>query len=434
MNSNAHISNDLMRELEETRRQLYEALETIEAIRTGQVDALVVLNGSTHQLYTLKSADEAYRVFIEKMTEGALTLSRDGIILYANSQFSAMIGLPLSAIIGLPFEQFITQTYLPFYKTLFKTSWSSDCKGEVEIFNREYRTPVQLSLTVLELAEGLSLSIIITDLTLQKTTQRKLEENNRQLEHLNQTLEASNHDLQQFASVASHDLQEPLRKIQMFSTLIKNNAAGNLSKEQIFYLEKVLGSADRMKALIIDILNYSRLSGENGDFSPTDLNTVLKELLEDFELLIADKRAKILNHGIPVLEVNRGQMRQVFQNLVSNALKFSKEGVPPVIEIKSKRLASKSFTSKEQENGPFCLLTISDNGIGFDEKYATIIFSLFERLHPKDSFEGTGIGLAITKKIIEKHHGLIQVKSKLGVGTQFMILLPIKQHVHGQSS
>jgi PAS domain S-box-containing protein len=428
MNSKAHISNDLMRELEETRRQLYEALETIEAIRTGQVDALVVQNGSSHQLYTLKTADQAYRVFIEKMTEGALTLSRQGIILYANSQFSEMIGLPLSAIIGLPFEQFITQAYLPFYKTLFKTSWSSDCKGEVEIFNKEYRTPVQLSLTVLELAEGLSLSIIITDLTLQKTTQRKLEENNRELEHLNQTLEASNHDLQQFASVASHDLQEPLRKIQMFSTLIQNNKAGNLSKEQLFYLEKVLGSANRMKALIIDILNYSRLSGENGDFSSTDLNKVLEELLEDFELLIADKSAKIMNHGIPVLEVNRGQMRQVFQNLVSNALKFSKEGVPPVIEIKSKRLASKSFTSKEQDTGPFCLLTISDNGIGFDEKYATIIFSLFERLHPKDSFEGTGIGLAITKKIIEKHHGLIQVKSRLGVGTQFMILLPIKQH------
>jgi signal transduction histidine kinase len=189
-----------------------------------------------------------------------------------------------------------------------------------------------------------------------------------------------------------------------------------------------------MKALIIDILNYSRLSGENGDFSPTDLNSVLKDLLEDFELLIADKSAKILNHGIPVLEVNRGQMRQVFQNLVSNALKFSKEGVPPVIEIKSKRLADKSFTSKEESTGPFCLLTISDNGIGFDEKYATIIFSLFERLHPKDSFEGTGIGLAITKKIIEKHNGLIQVKSQLGVGTQFMILLPINQHLHGQSS
>jgi light-regulated signal transduction histidine kinase (bacteriophytochrome) len=286
----------------------------------------------------------------------------------------------------------------------------------------------------LELEEGISLSIIITDLTLPKTTQKKLEDNNRQLEHLNQTLEASNHDLQQFASVASHDLQEPLRKIQMFSQLLKTKVADRLNNEELFYLEKINNSAHRMKALIIDVLNYSRLSAHNDDFFATDLNMLVKELLEDFELLISDKKAIILNMGLPMIEVNRGQMRQVFQNLVSNALKFSKEEVPPLIEIKSKCVATKSFTSSEQASGPFCLLTITDNGIGFDEKYASIIFSLFERLHSKDSFEGTGIGLAITKKIIEKHQGLIQVKSTPGVGTQFMILLPLKQRPHGQSS
>ncbi|WP_243751645.1 sensor histidine kinase [Niastella caeni] len=423
-----------MRELEETRRQLYEAREIIEAIRTGQVDALVVQNGSIHELYTLKTADHAYRVFIEKMTEGALTLSPNGIILYANSRFSDMIGLPLSTIIGLPFEQFIAENDRPFYRKLFKLSWKGDAKGEVDIFYKHHRTPVQLSLTALELAEGTSLSIIITDLTLQKATQRKLEENNRQLEHLNHTLEDSNHDLQQFASVASHDLQEPLRKIQIFSNLLRIKSADNLTNDEIAYLEKIIGSADRMKSLIIEILNYSRLSADDSEFLPTDLNLVLKELLEDFELLIADKKAKVLNYGLPVLEVNRGQIRQVFQNLISNALKFSKNDMPPVIEIRSKWLADKSFTSSEQETGPFCLLTISDNGIGFDEKYATIVFSLFQRLHPKDSFEGTGIGLAITKKIIEKHHGLIQVKSAVGVGTQFMIILPLKQIANGQSS
>ena len=426
MESKAQLTNDLMRELEETRRQLYEALETIEAIRTGQVDALVVQNGSAHQLYTLQTADLAYRVFIEKMTEGALTLSPHGIILFANSQFSEMTGLPLSVIIGLPFEQLIAEDNRSFYKKLFTASWEGYCKGEVEIACKERRTPVQLSLTVLELAESTSLSVIITDLTLQKATQRKLEDNNRQLEHLNQTLEASNHDLQQFASVASHDLQEPLRKIQMFSNLLKTKA-GILNREQNAYLEKIIGSADRMKSLIIDILNYSRLSADDGEFLPTDLNTILKEMLEDFELLIADKKATILYHNLPVVEVIRGQIRQVFQNLISNALKFSKDDVPPVIEIKARLLETKSFTSREQETGPFCLLTIEDNGIGFDEKYAGIVFSLFQRLHAKDSFEGTGIGLAITKKIIEKHHGLIQVKSTTGTGTIFMIILPLKQ-------
>lgn len=434
MERNVQSIDALMAELQETRRQLDEARELIEAIRTGQVDALVVQNGSTPRLYTLKTADQAYRVFIEKMTEGALTLNREGIILYANTRFSEMIGLPLSAIIGLSFEQFIPKDNRPFYRKLFMTAWSSDCKGEIKLVYKKYHTPVQLSLTALELDEGISLSIIITDLTLPKTTQKKLEENNRQLEHLNQTLEASNHDLQQFASVASHDLQEPLRKIQMFSQLLKTKVAERLNKEELYYLEKIINSGHRMKTLIIDVLNYSRLSADNSDFVPTDLNILVKELLEDLELLISDKKASILNFGLPLVEVNRGQMRQVFQNLVSNALKFSKEGVAPLIEIKSKYLADKSFTSSEQANGPFCLLTITDNGIGFDEKYAGIIFSLFERLHSKDSFEGTGIGLAITKKIIEKHQGLIQVKSTPGVGTQFMIVLPLKQTPHGQSA
>jgi PAS domain S-box-containing protein len=431
METNTKFTTELMRELEETRRQLYEALETIDAIRTGQIDAIVVQNDSIHQLYTLQTADQAYRVFIERMTEGALTLSRQGIILFANSQFSEMTGLPLSAIIGLPFEQFIAENNRPFYQKLFTTSWDSYCKGEVEIVYKERRTPVQLSLTALELAAGISLSVIITDLTLQKATQRKLEENNRQLEHLNQTLEASNHDLQQFASVASHDLQEPLRKIQMFSNFLKNRS-GNLNKDQVSHLEKIIASTERMKSLIVDILNYSRLSADDSEFLPTDLNTVLKELLEDFELMIEDKKAKVIYDELPVLEVIRGQIRQVFQNLISNSLKFSRDGVPPIVTIKTTFLTSKSFSSHSSAAGPYCLLTIEDNGIGFDEKYAGIIFSLFQRLHPKDSFEGTGIGLAITKKIIEKHHGLIQVKSTVGAGTKFMIILPLKQPMNGQ--
>jgi PAS domain S-box-containing protein len=304
MDRNVQIKKDLMRELEETRRQLYEAKETIEAIRTGQVDALVVQKGNTHQLYTLKTADHTYRVFIEKMTEGAITLSQEGIILYANSSFGDMIGMPLSAIIGLPFEQFIAEDNLNFYRILFKTSWAGDCKGEVELFYNDRSTPVQLSLTVLELDEGISLSIIITDLTLQKTTQRKLQQNNRQLEYLNHTLENSNHDLQQFASVASHDLQEPLRKIQMFSNLLLSKAASHLSAEEISYLEKIIGSTKRMKTLIVDILNYSRLSAVDGEYLPTDLNAVLKDLLEDFELMIADKKANIIYKDLPTLEVN----------------------------------------------------------------------------------------------------------------------------------
>ena len=159
-----------------------------------------------------------------------------------------------------------------------------------------------------------------------------------------------------------------------------------------------------------------------------DLNEIVSELQEDFELIIEEKKAQINVTPLPCVDVNKGQIRQVFQNILSNALKFSKADVAPVINISAKRIADKSFDSKEQEDGLYCLISIQDNGIGFDEKYVQNIFSLFERLNSKDKYEGTGIGLAIAKKIIEKHNGLITAMSKEGQGAEFQIILPLAQH------
>lgn len=426
MQKPSKIQEDLLQELEETRRQLMEAEETIEAIRSGQVDALVLQKGDSHQLFTLESADHAYRVFIEKMNEGAVTLNKQGIILYANSQFACMLDRPLFQVIGMPFNQFLTSQSQSIYQKLVKACWSGDSKGEVEIVQNDQYIPIQLSLNALELSNGISINIILTDLTLQKKTQKQLEDNNRQLELLNKTLEESNHDLQQFASVASHDLQEPLRKILMFSDLIKTRTGLKLdSKEQLFF-DKIIGSANRMKTLIIDILNYSRLSVNEGEFSPVDLNELVKDLLEDFELVLEEKKARIIASDLAIVEVNRGQVRQLFQNLVSNALKFSSPGVAPIVKINGRHLAEKSFDSAEQKNGPFYLISIEDNGIGFEEKYIPNIFALFERLNAKEKYEGTGIGLAISKKIVEKHDGVLDVKSKVGEGSIFQIILPVK--------
>jgi PAS domain S-box-containing protein len=419
---------DLQQEVEELRLQLTEANETIEAIRTGQIDALVVQGENGHELYTLKSADQTYRVFIEKMTEGAVTLNIKGLILYCNSQFAQMVQLPLSNVIGISFEEFIAPESKLVYKKLFSDCWRNDCKGEVWLKAGEDKTPVQLSLTTLELEEGVSLSIILTDLTAQKATQKQLSKNNRQLEQINHALESSNHDLQQFASVASHDLQEPLRKIQIFSNLIKENGI-ELTPQSKKYLEKIIVSSSRMKTLILDILNYSKLSSNDYQLERVDLNELLWELLEDFELIIQEKGARIEKGHLPCIDANRGQIRQVFQNIISNALKFSRTGKTPVISITSQRISEKSFDSDLEKEGPFCLLSITDNGIGFNEKYVTNIFTLFERLNSKDKYEGTGIGLAIAKKIIDKHNGLITATSCEGSGTQFKIILPINQTI-----
>lgn len=415
--------NDLQKELEELRYQLDEANETIEAIRTGQIDAIVVQGANGHQLYTLKSADHTYRVFIEKMAEGAVTLNPEGLILYCNTQFANMVKRTISDIIGKPFKSFVTEEDQADYTALFEKCWKADCKGEVCLLAGDHETPVQLSLATLELAEGISLSIILTDLTAQKRTQKQLLENNTQLEEINRALEISNHDLQQFASIASHDLQEPLRKIQMFSSIMKDklDRSPQDAKKQ---LQKIINAADRMKTLIIDVLTYSKLSANELQLDCTDFNEIIDELKEDFELVIEEKGAQINAGPLPCIEVNKGQIRQVFQNIISNALKFAKPGVPPVIEITSKRIAEKSFDSPEQQDGPFCLVCIKDNGIGFNEKYVQNIFSLFERLHTKDKYEGTGIGLAIAKKIVEKHNGLITAISKEGCGAEFQIILP----------
>ena len=359
------------------------------------------------------------------MTEGAVTLNAQGIILYYNSSFAALVHQPLSQVIGLPFENFLTQESREQYKELFTKCWTSDCKGEVQIAVEE-QTPVQLSLTALTLDEGSSLSIILTDLTAQKRTQQQLLENNRQLAEINHALEVSNHDLQQFASIASHDLQEPLRKIQIFSNLLKEREE-TLTPEARKNLQKIIDSSARMKTLIIEILHYSKLSANDTHWECVDLNDIIAELREDFELIVEEKKATIQAANLPCLDVNRGQIRQVFQNIVSNALKFARVGVPSVIQINAKRIGEKNFSAPEQTDGPFCLISIEDNGIGFNQKYVENIFYLFERLNSKNQYEGTGIGLAIAKKIIEKHDGLITATGSEGKGATFQIILPLSQ-------
>lgn len=422
--------NQMQAELKQLREQLYEANETIEAIRTGQIDALVINDGSGHQLYTLKTADQAYRVFIENMAEGAVTLNKDGIIMYCNSNFARIISCPLPLVIGKAFEDFVTEDNKQRFHELFTHSWYHDNKAEMTVRCDGAEVSVQLSFTALQLDDGVALSVIITDLTSVKKTQLQLENNNRQLAAMNKALEVSNHDLMQFASVASHDLQEPLRKVDIFSSLLLSKASSALDDEAINYVEKITAAVKRMKILITDVLNYSKLSSGDNEFQLINLNEIAKEILSDFELVIKEKNADITIGPLPVLNGNKGQIRQVLQNIFSNALKFSKPDKRVDISVTARKVAEKSFAAQEDAEGQYCIISIKDNGIGFDEKYLPNIFALFERLHTKDKYEGTGIGMAITKKIIEKHNGLINAISSVGNGAEFLLLLPLHQPVN----
>ncbi len=418
----------LVQENEELFWQLEEATDTINAIRTGQVDALIVKGpGEEPQLYTLKTADQNYRVFIEKMNEGAVTLNEQGLIVYCNSMFASLVSLPLSKIIGLSFESLVPPDGLETYLNIFERGWYEDSKTEISLLNDTARVPCQLSVTTLQLDEGKALSVIITDLTFQKEIQQLLKQNNHKLVAINAELETSNHDLQQFASVASHDLQEPLRKILIFSTLLRDKHKQEFSVESRVYLDKIIASSDRMRSMIVDILGYSRLSTNVSSIMPTDLHEVVMEVLEDYEILIQEKGATVVVENLPEIEANRGQMKQVLQNLISNSIKFSKPDVAPVIAITGEYQCGAPGSAGLENESAVWHITISDNGIGFNEQYREKIFSLFERLNTKDKYEGSGIGLAITKKIIDKHNGTIHATSQEGQGSRFTITLPSRQ-------
>jgi PAS domain S-box-containing protein len=417
---------ELEAELLEIRHRLYEANETIDAIRLGQVDALVVAGDEGDQLYTLKTADQLYRIFIEKMAEGAVTLSAEGIILFSNTQFATMLKLSLPDILGKPFRNFMPAAYEAEFDSIFRESWKADHKQELHLQSKEETVPVQLSLSSLSLENLTVLSIIITDLTQQKATQSQLEQTNRLLEDTNKALENSNHDLQQFASVASHDLQEPLRKMHVLLSYISTRDASTLSDQTSYQITRVMRAAARMRSLVVDVLNYSKLSSNNEVLTIINLDEVVKEVLEDLEYLIREKSAIIELGSLPVLQGNKGQIRQVFQNLIGNALKFSKPGQSPKVQISGTYLPTRSFDSAPSGHGPYTLTRIKDEGIGFNEAYAESIFSLFTRLHSKDQYEGTGIGLAIAKRVVEAHGGLITARSRENMGTEFLILLPVK--------
>lgn len=256
--------------------------------------------------------------------------------------------------------------------------------------------------------------------------EEKIGERTRSLMDTNRKLEASNAELQQFTSVASHDLQEPLRKISTFSHLLTDFCKQEGS-EAVFYLNKIIHSSERMRNLINDLLNYSKLSMD-ARFQLTPLQPILQDALNDLELAIRDRKAEVKLSAIPAAEVIPGQIRQVFQNIISNALKFSRKEEPIVLEIWSDTSLQKSLDAPSVSNGNFLRIYFRDNGIGFDEIYLDRIFTMFQRLHGKDEFEGTGIGLAIVKKIIENHHGFISARSHEGRGSTFIVVIPIQQY------
>jgi signal transduction histidine kinase len=248
-----------------------------------------------------------------------------------------------------------------------------------------------------------------------------------QLEQQNRDLRRSNENLQQFAYIASHDLQEPLRKIQAFGDMLADGYRQAIDDNGLDFIRRMQSAASRMSLLISDLLSYSRLATQQAPYGSVALGTLLTEVLDDLQVAVQQAGASVELIDLPAVQGDKAQLRQLFQNLLANALKFRQEGVVPQVRVACRRVRSlpEGAISKTNDRQPYYEISVADNGIGFDEKYLDRIFGVFQRLHGKSEYTGSGIGLAICQRVAENHGGYLTARSKPGAGATFSVYLPI---------
>jgi PAS domain S-box-containing protein len=411
---------NLIAENEALLNRLEEAEQLIDAIKAGEVDAFALNRNNKPEIFTLETGDYSYRMLVENFNEGALTLSDNGLIVYTNSYFHELLEVPYTAVIGKPMVNFIAPECIADFVALFKNGLKGNVKGEINLLSGQKNIPVQISLTSLYPRLPI-VGVIVTDLTERKIFEREISLKAEQLGVKNLELEKMNSDLESFAYISSHDLQEPLRKIQTFVGRLIDQESNNLSSSGKMMFDRMHLAAKRMQVLIDDLLVYSRSNNAKQEYEIIDLNTIIQDVKEDLKEEIKEKNATIEITEMCTTQIIPFQFRQMMHNLISNSLKFSRPGTTPKIKIKSEVLPYNRLLNRKA-----CHISISDNGIGFDDQYSDKIFKVFQRLHTREEFAGTGIGLAIVKRIVENHEGIITAESEPGKGATFNIYIPAK--------
>jgi PAS domain S-box-containing protein len=517
--------------IEELRARLAEAEETIRAISAGEVDAVVVNGAAGPRIYTLEGADHPYRVMVEQMHEGTVTLDRERVILYSNPQFTTMVDSASEPVSGWHFDRFLPPADLDAFSALIDMAFlRGHSSSELDLVTKNGETvPVLASLTALDVAEMQNICLVLSDLREQRRNEAVVKEeqlsrlileqagegvvvidpegvivrrsesakrlsarqhvgrfddafplvafdspfraqrilddatsgerirgleaamqhpDGRQFSLLvsasplwsaNRTLlgcvitltditqrkraeEAqarqagelaqSNGDLRQFAYSASHDLREPLRQIAVFSELLQKNYQSKLDTEAGPLIHNIVEGAHQMERLLSGLLAYTQAAGApQQEAAPTDANEAVQKTLAVLKSQIGDNGAQVSCGQLPVLEVHEVHLLQLFQNLIGNALKYRSQA-PPRIHI-----------SAEQVHDMW-QIAVSDNGIGIETEYQGQVFGLFKRLHGGGKYSGSGIGLAICQKIVQRYGGRIWVESEPGSGSRFLFTLP----------
>lgn len=269
-------------------------------------------------------------------------------------------------------------------------------------------------------------NLLDSELTRRQQTEKQLRAYEEELQARIRQLTTSNEELERFAFIASHDLQEPLRKIQSFAGLITEKNKFAFDGESSQFMNKIVTSANRMSRMIKDLLDFSRVSSQDHTFKTVKLNEIINRVLDDMELRVKGLDADVKVDRLPALPVIPSQMEQVFGNLISNALKYQQPGQKPVVRITAERVNGAEFPGLMPQK-QYVKISVMDNGIGFDQKYVETIFQLFQRLHGKTAYDGTGIGLAVCRRIVVAHQGYITAHSTPGEGATFVVVLPEKQ-------
>lgn len=409
---------DRRRSVEAELRRLSDSLEHEVALRTSELQE--IKDKLEQEVQATEQANKRMMSIFESAPNGMLVVNREGIITQANSMVASIFRCQVQELVGRSVDSLVPSELRERHEVDRDGFQAKPSKRKMGARRDLYGArldgsyvPLEVGLHPVELDGNTEIVAAIVDISERKAYEKRIHERN-------EALEVSNRELQEFAFIASHDLREPLRKIISFSILLQEGEYGKFNEEGQVFSGYIVNAAQRMRDLLTDLLAYSRVTSKANPFKSVRLNPLLEEVLEDLQLIIEETQAQIHIESLPSAEVDQVQMRQLFQNLISNSLKYHHPDRVPEVFI----------SGQEKEDSIY--LELRDNGIGFDPQFSEQVFDIFKRLHDRQDYSGTGMGLAICRKIVLRHGGTIVAQSQEGEGTTMLIELPkqqVDQHV-----